>query len=155
MIEPISPEAYLAIAASAQKVVTKYKDKRRYKHNEKLRKLQSNSTSTGWTTTTTDASSASSTSSLEESLDQNGLVLGQDGYVQWSMSSPDHPRNWSTGRKTYDLGLIIFLDFFTTAISAAGTPASSYALADFHVGKAIGILGFTTMYELGALWRYK
>jgi len=143
MVEPIPPEAYLAIAASAHHAVTKYKDKRVYKKNEKLRKLESHSTSTGWTNDS--LSTTSSTRSLEELLDRNGLGLGQDGYVQWSMSSPDHPRNWSSMRKGFDLGLLVWLGFLMAAGSAVGTPASSYALRDFHVSKVVGILGFTTM----------
>lgn len=144
-MEPIPPEAYLAIAAGAHHAVTKYKDRRVYKKNEKLRKLQSGSTSTGWTTTTTDASSTTSSRSLDELLDQNGLVLGQDGFVQWSMSSAELPRNWSAVGKVFNLGLVFWLALSMSAGSAVGTSASSYALQDFRVSKAVGITGFTTM----------
>lgn len=145
-MEPIPPEAYLAIAAGAHKAVTKYKDRRVYKKNEKIRKLESGSTSTGWTsTTTTDASSTSSSRSLEELLDQNGLVMSQDGYLEWSMSSPDYPRNWGSVRKMFDLGLLVWLGFLMAMGSSVGTPASSYALQTFHVSKTVAVLGFTTM----------
>ena len=44
----------------------------------------------------------------------HGLTKGADGFVRWAKNNPDHPRNWSFGRKCYDTSLIIFLDFFTS-----------------------------------------
>ena len=50
---------------------------------------------------------------LSHKLENHGLVLSPDGYVRWNNKNPDHPRNWSTGRKTYDTAVIIFLEFIT------------------------------------------
>lgn len=42
-----------------------------------------------------------------------GLAVTGDGYVRWDKRSPAHPRNWTARRKAYDIGVIIFLEFFT------------------------------------------
>ena len=98
----------------------KYKDKRHYKQQEKLAKL--NSEISSWRT-----GSSISGSELGDLFARNGVELGDDGSVQWSMDNPALPRNWSKARKGHNLGLLIFLNFFMSAMSNTGTPASSYA----------------------------
>ena len=61
----------------------------------------------------------------DDQLSAYGLEFTKDGYVEFSTDSHSRPRNWPARRKAYDLGLIILLDFFTTAISAAGTPTAN------------------------------
>ncbi|KAG5983705.1 hypothetical protein E4U43_006243, partial [Claviceps pusilla] len=52
--------------------------------------------------------------SLQDLLEQQDLEYTPDGEsIRWSVSNKRHPRNWSTCRKVYDVGLVIFLDFFT------------------------------------------
>lgn len=46
-------------------------------------------------------------------LTEYGLTTKQDGTVCWRPDSPDHPRNWSTARKTFDTTIIILLEFYT------------------------------------------
>ncbi|KAF9882256.1 MFS multidrug transporter [Colletotrichum karsti] len=41
-------------------------------------------------------------------------------------SQEGHPRQWGSARKIYDTSLIIFLEFFTTMISTAGTPVAEH-----------------------------
>lgn len=48
----------------------------------------------------------------QEKLSQYGLFLTTENIVRWKRDNRDHPRNWSTPRKAYDLGLIILLDFW-------------------------------------------
>lgn len=137
MAEPIGPEVYLAIAASMQNAVNKYRDNKRVKQNQKLAIISA------------DSSKSSLTLPADELLSHSALKIGNDGYVQWAMDSRAHPRNWSRERKAYDIGLILFMEFFMSAISAAGTPASFYALGDLGHRREVGLVGFTTMYLLG------
>ncbi|KAF6230409.1 hypothetical protein HO133_004751 [Letharia lupina] len=137
MAEPIGPEVYLAIATSMQNAVNNYRDKKRVEQNNKLAIISA------------DSSKASLTLPAHESLSCSGLKVGNDGYVQWAMDSPAHPRNWSRDRKAYDLGLILFLEFSMSAVSAGGTPASFYGSGVLGHGREVGLVGFTTMYLLG------
>lgn len=134
MVEPVGPEVYLAIAASMKGAVDSYRDKKRAEQNDKLAIISA------------DSSKSSLTLPADELLSHSGLKVGNDGYVQWAMDSPAHPRNWSRERKAYDLGLILFLEFFMSAISAGGTPASFHALGDLGHSREVGLVGFTTMY---------
>ncbi|KAF6240648.1 hypothetical protein HO173_001320 [Letharia columbiana] len=137
MAEPIGPEVYLAIATSMQNAVDNHRDKKRAEQNNKLAIISA------------DSSKASLTLPADESLSCSGLKVGNDGYVQWAMDSPAHPRNWSRDRKAYDLGLILFLEFSMSAVSAGGTPASFYGSGVLGHGREVGLVGFTTMYLLG------
>ena len=85
---------------------------------------------------------------LHSQLIKHGLELGEDGYIHWKKSNRSHPRNWSTWRKIYDFGLLIFLDFFTTVISTAGTPASEQARLDLNIGRTLALFSFTSIYML-------
>ena len=42
-----------------------------------------------------------------------GLERRGDGLIYWRRDSADHPRNWSTWRKTFDTTIIILLEFYT------------------------------------------
>ena len=134
MAEPLGPEVYLAVAASMRDAVDRYKDKKRAKQNKQLAVV----------------SVANSRSSLALPADQllmcSGLKVGNDGYLQWDWGSPAHPANRSRRRKAYDLGLILFLEFFMSAISAGGTPASFYGLGVLGQKSEVGLVGFTTTY---------
>ena len=50
---------------------------------------------------------------FSEEIRNLGLAVTRDGYVRWDRRSPAHPRNWTARRKAYDIGVIIFLEFFT------------------------------------------
>ena len=133
MAEPIGPELYLAIATSMQNVLNNYRDKERVEQNKNFAIISA------------DSSKSSLTLPADELLSHSGLKIGNDGYVQWALDSPAHPRNWSRERKAYDVGLIFFLEFFMSAISAAGTPTSFYALGNLGHRREVGLVGFTTM----------
>ncbi|KAI9643520.1 hypothetical protein NHQ30_008139 [Ciborinia camelliae] len=89
-----------------------------------------------------------STQSLAWYLEKYGLEMGDTNYVRWTKTNPRHPRNWSSWRKTYDFGLHIFLDFFTTVISTAGTSASKQARHDLGIGRSFSLFSFDTTYML-------
>ena len=134
MVEPLGPEVYLAVAESMSDAVDKYRDKKRAKQNKKLAIV----------------SAANSTPSLIRPADQllicSGLKVGNDGYLQWDMGSPDLPENWSRRRKSYDFVLILFLECFMSSISAGGTPASFDGVGALGQKSEVGLVVFTTTY---------
>ena len=138
MAEPISPEAYLAIAATVHNAVNSYSSKR-------APDKQNNRTAN---TGAVDGSKATDASPTEELLSYAGLKIGNDGYVQLVADGPTHPRNWSRRRKSYDFGLILFSEFFMNGISAAGTPASSDEVKLLGQSREVGLVAFTTMYVM-------
>ncbi|KAL4877939.1 major facilitator superfamily domain-containing protein [Aspergillus karnatakaensis] len=87
---------------------------------------------------------------LQIALNEHGLELTPDGkYVRWAASNKDHPRNWPGWRKVYDIGLVIFLDLFTTSISTAGSSAAEHAHEEFGISRVLGIFIFVSLYLLG------
>jgi len=42
-----------------------------------------------------------------------GLQRKADGIIGWHADSKDHPRNWTSTRKTFDTTIIILLEFYT------------------------------------------
>lgn len=51
--------------------------------------------------------------SLEAYLTQYELELTADRqYIRWGSKNPQHPRNWGTARKVYDLTVITLMDLF-------------------------------------------
>ncbi|KAK5731543.1 hypothetical protein LTS12_027255, partial [Elasticomyces elasticus] len=42
-----------------------------------------------------------------------GISISSAGVVTWRDDSPDHPRNWTTARKSYDIVVVGMLEFFT------------------------------------------
>ncbi|KAG5929130.1 hypothetical protein E4U42_007034 [Claviceps africana] len=90
--------------------------------------------------------------SVEDLLELHELEYTPDGEsIRWSVSNKRHPRNWSTCRKTYDIGLVIFLDFFTTAISTAGSSVAERARHELGLGKALSVFLFVSVYLLGQM----
>ncbi|KAL5337953.1 MFS multidrug transporter [Aspergillus crustosus] len=95
-------------------------------------------------------SSESDKDVLQQSLTQYRLRVAADGYhIQWAVGNPRHPRNWPISRKVYDVSLLIFLEFFTTAVSTAGSTAANYAALEFDLSQELSIFFFVTLYLLG------
>ena len=133
MAEPISSEAYLAIAVTLHNATKNYIPKRQAEQsNEKPITISNSSKSTSALPT-------------DELLSYAGLKIGSDGYVQLGADSPARPRNWSKRRKIYDFGLILFSEFFMSAIGAAGTPASFLGAEALGQTREVGLVAFTTM----------
>ncbi|KAL3438435.1 subtilisin-like protein [Aspergillus tetrazonus] len=87
---------------------------------------------------------------LQQSLVQYGLKIAADGYhIQWAVGNPRHPRNWVISRKIHDISLLIFLEFFTTAVSTAGSTAANVARKEFGISNGLSIFIFVTVYLLG------
>ncbi|KAF5856690.1 hypothetical protein ETB97_007009 [Aspergillus alliaceus] len=87
---------------------------------------------------------------LESHLRQYGLQVAADGFhIRWAKGNQRHPRNWSIIRKAYDTSLIIFLELFTTAISASGSTAAKDAVSEFNIEKELSIFVFVSIYLLG------
>ncbi|KAL4932192.1 subtilisin-like protein [Aspergillus undulatus] len=87
---------------------------------------------------------------LQLSLAQHGLRVAADGYhIQWAVGNKRHPRNWTISRKVHDISLLIFLEFFTTAVSTAGSTAANAAAKEFNLSEGLSIFLFVTVYLLG------
>ncbi|KAL3443085.1 MFS multidrug transporter [Aspergillus insuetus] len=87
---------------------------------------------------------------LQLTLAQYGLRMAADGYhIQWAVGNPRHPRNWDISRKIYDASLLIFLEFFTTAVSTAGSTAANIVAGEFDLSEELCIFLFVTVYLLG------
>ncbi|KAL4878795.1 major facilitator superfamily domain-containing protein [Aspergillus karnatakaensis] len=85
-----------------------------------------------------------------EQLARHGLRLdAQTGHIRWLNDSKDHPRNWTTLRKTYDTSLVMFLEFYTTVISTTGASAAELAMQDYQHSKMTLLVAFSLMYQLG------
>jgi hypothetical protein len=138
MSEPIGSEAYLAIANITLGALHEYRDKRQFKQQQKLAKIDSEIST--WRT----GSSAVSGGSLEDLLVHEGLVVDEDGYVKWNMENSTVPQKWSKASKCYHLGFIISLNSMLSAMSNAGAPASGYVLKRFAISNIVGLLAFTT-----------
>ncbi|RFU25011.1 hypothetical protein B7463_g11325, partial [Scytalidium lignicola] len=84
-----------------------------------------------------------STSTLHY-LEELGLRLEDGGRVRWKQDAAAHPRNWSTYRKCYDLGLIFLLDLFTTAVSTAGPSVAESAMLEYNLSRTILLVSFAS-----------
>ena len=71
-------------------------------------------------------SSAHSTD-VYKHLDDHGLRLAENDYVDWRPDDKQHPRNWCTGKKTYNVFLLCFFEFWMTAISSSGVRFTNVA----------------------------
>ncbi|KAJ6011075.1 hypothetical protein N7451_002487 [Penicillium sp. IBT 35674x] len=88
--------------------------------------------------------------SLRKQLREEGLELTFDGcFVRWMRGNPKCPRNWSTLRKIYDVGLVCILDLFVTASSTAGAAAAAKAKDEYHLDPTVAIFCFVTLFLLG------
>ncbi|KAL4808301.1 major facilitator superfamily domain-containing protein [Aspergillus unguis] len=84
---------------------------------------------------------------LQQSLAQYGLRIAADGYhIQWAVGNPRHPRNWAISRKIHDISLLIFLEFFTTAVSTAGSTAAEVAAQELGLSHQLSIFLFVTLF---------
>ncbi|RAK95296.1 MFS multidrug transporter [Aspergillus ibericus CBS 121593] len=90
------------------------------------------------------------TAGMDEYLLKNHLEFTDDGqFVRWGRGNKNHPRNWSTTRKVFDIGLIFLLDLFVTATSTAGASAASEARHEYHIGTTLSTFCFVTLFLIG------
>ncbi|KAL2066765.1 hypothetical protein VTL71DRAFT_2837 [Oculimacula yallundae] len=86
---------------------------------------------------------------LLSTLDQLGLRLENDGFVKWKSDARAHPRNWPLWRKSFDSGVVLMLDLFTTAISTAGPAVAEVAKDDYNLSRITALVAFGSMYQFG------
>ncbi|KAH0423436.1 hypothetical protein CcaCcLH18_12169 [Colletotrichum camelliae] len=60
-----------------------------------------------------------------------------------------HPRSWGRARKTWDTSLIVFLEFFTTMVSTAGTPVAAHLHHELGVSPVVATCMFVSTYLIG------
>jgi hypothetical protein len=82
---------------------------------------------------------------LKDELQQQGLHLTESGYATWSKEHGEYPRNWSTARKTYDIVVVLFLEFYTSIISTTGPSAASSAMNEFQISRVFALFAFNFM----------
>jgi MFS family permease len=87
--------------------------------------------------------------SVDKALTEYGLRMGENDFVEWKDDEPRHPRNWGLGKKTYNVILVSFFEFWMTAISSAGTGASQDGGKEYHLSRTVGYLMFTSLYLFG------
>uniref|UniRef100_A0A8H7K439 Major facilitator superfamily (MFS) profile domain-containing protein n=1 Tax=Bionectria ochroleuca TaxID=29856 RepID=A0A8H7K439_BIOOC len=88
--------------------------------------------------------------SLQSSLEDLSLEFTTDRkFIRWANANPRHPRNWTTNRKVYDTAIIIWLEFFTTAISASGASAAADAQHEFGISHTLSVFLFISIYLIG------
>ncbi|KAF9884293.1 hypothetical protein FE257_001923 [Aspergillus nanangensis] len=86
----------------------------------------------------------------EHTLVEHGFELVNDSsHVRWKASNNEHPRNWSIKRKSYDMVVILLLEFFTTAVSTAGATTAKHARRELDVGYTVSILIYMSTYQIG------
>ncbi|KAK3356517.1 major facilitator superfamily transporter [Lasiosphaeria hispida] len=78
-----------------------------------------------------------------------GLQRGSNGEISWHPDCRDHPRHWTTARKSFDMTVIVFFELFVTVVSTTGACVSHAAQQDYKFGKVNSIIAFTFMYNLG------
>ncbi|KAK1997390.1 major facilitator superfamily transporter [Colletotrichum falcatum] len=78
----------------------------------------------------------------------NAGSVSQDE-LSWTSKSRGHPRQWRRARKTYDTCWIIFLEFYTTTISTAGTPVAAHVHRDLGVSPVLSTFLFVSTYLVG------
>lgn len=66
---------------------------------------------------------------VDKMLEERGLRLAEDNFVDFKTDSPEHPRNWALWKKTYNVILVCFFEFWMTAISTSGV---SYFINSFQ-----------------------
>jgi hypothetical protein len=59
-----------------------------------------------------EACRTNSPTSLKEHLRLQELEMTGNRVVRWKRDASQHPRNWATKRKVFDVTLVMFLDFF-------------------------------------------
>ena len=82
-------------------------------------------------------------SHLFQPLLDHGLNVGSDGLICWAQQNQHHPRNWSRLRKIYDIGIIIFLDFFTYV--PRSNLVCSWSLTQVGISSAISTAGVSIL----------
>ncbi|CAG7930576.1 unnamed protein product [Penicillium olsonii] len=71
------------------------------------------------------------------------------GRVRWNAANPKHPRNWSIARKVWDIGLIVLLELYTSAISTSGSTAARYSQEKLGISLTLSQFLFVSTYLLG------
>ncbi|KAK4579917.1 hypothetical protein LTR86_000118 [Recurvomyces mirabilis] len=78
-----------------------------------------------------------------------GVNVSSKGIVSWGDDSPDHPRNWTHARKSYDIVVVAMLEFFTTVVSTTGPSAADQARTEYDISHLKALVAFSLMYQLG------
>lgn len=89
--------------------------------------------------------SQSEESDLDQICKERDVHIEHDKYVCWNKDAEQHPRNWGRFAKFYTTAVVIWLEFFMTAISSAGTAAAESAREEHHMSKTLAYFAFITL----------
>jgi hypothetical protein len=76
----------------------------------------------------------------------HGLRRMESGFAAWDKEHGEYPRNWSTTRKSYDMTMIAFFQFYATLVSTTGPSAATYAMEELRLSRTLAIAVFTITY---------
>ncbi len=82
----------------------------------------------------------------DEKLRALGLETTPDGFLRWSPNCAQHPRNWPVFWKAYNATLVMFLDFFISALGTVGAACSPDVQRQFGAGATVVAVAFSSMY---------
>jgi hypothetical protein len=81
----------------------------------------------------------------EEKVRSHSLQRTQSGYLEWWKDHEEYPRNWSSRRKSFDIAIVLFFEFYSTVISTTGPSAATSARKEFGQSRVISLVAFNFM----------
>lgn len=56
---------------------------------------------------------------MQERISRIGLQRTQSDRLEWNKEHDEYPRNWPVKRKALDIGVLVFLEFYTLSVIEA------------------------------------
>ncbi|KAK2594942.1 hypothetical protein QQS21_007345 [Conoideocrella luteorostrata] len=84
-----------------------------------------------------------------DKLRQQGVEISSNGFLRWSKDCVQHPRNWPVFYKAYNMTLVMFLDFFISALGTVGAACRPDVQEQYGVSSTAVSVAFSTMYFCG------
>ncbi|KAJ0163798.1 putative transporter C36.03c [Colletotrichum tanaceti] len=83
----------------------------------------------------------------QQRVPRSGLSSQSD--LSWTPDVHVHPRDWGRARKIYDTCIVVFIEFFTTMISTAGSPVANHLHPELGVSPIVATCIFVSTYLIG------
>jgi hypothetical protein len=65
---------------------------------------------------------------MNNAIDETGLRRTASNHIAWRKDHSHYPRNWSFSRKSYDMAVIVFLEFYTLSLGRPPTKLCDWLL---------------------------
>ncbi|KAF2220821.1 major facilitator superfamily transporter [Elsinoe ampelina] len=82
-------------------------------------------------------------------MQELGVEVNSAGLMVWRHDCSDHPRNWSSSRKVYDILVVGLLEFYGTVISTTGPSAAAASRDEYNLTALTSLVAFGLVYQLG------